>query len=76
MVVEEIVREGEPLNVVLAVQQTVVAVFMGRITVEKLAVVNPNMTAEVLGGTGVVSLNTYAIRVANSFLSTITPSNN
>ncbi len=43
VVVEEVVGNGEPLDVVLAVHQSVVAVLVGSIAIEELAVVNPDV---------------------------------
>ena len=76
MVVEIIITEGHPLHIVLTVEQTIVAVFVGSITIEEFTMVNPDMSTPVGLGTYLISLNSDAVRVAHFYLCTITPSHN
>ena len=76
MVVEIIITESHPLHIVLTVEQTIIAVFVGSITIEELTVVNPDMSTPVGLGTYLISLDSDAVRVAHFYLCTITPSHN
>ena len=44
VVVEIVVAESEPLHIVLAIEQTVIAILVGCTTIEELAVIYPNVT--------------------------------
>ena len=65
VVVEEVVAEGKPLHVVLAVEQPVVTVFVSSIAIEELAVVYPDMRPPVGFGTILVGLYAYAVGVSH-----------
>ena len=76
MVVEIVIAESHPLHIVLTVEQTIVAVFVGSTTIEEFTVVNPDMSTPVGLGTYLISLDSDAVRVAHFYLCTITPSHN
>ena len=75
MVVEVIIAESEPLHIVLAVEQAIIAILVGSIAIEKLTVVYPNMTAPICLGACLVGLDANAIRVADLHLRSIAKSN-
>ena len=65
MVVEVVVAEGHPLYVVLAVEQSVVAVLVGSVAIEEFAMVNPDVCSPIGFCTALVCLYAYAVRVAD-----------
>ena len=76
VVMEVVVGEGNPLYVVLAVYKSVVAVLVGGVAVEELAVVYPYMRAAVGIRTDGIGLHTYAVRVSDLYLLAVAPCDN
>ena len=76
MIVEIVITECHPLHIVLAVEQTIIAVFIGSTTIEKLTMIYPNMSTPIGLGTYLICLDSDAVRVAYFYLCSITPSHN
>ena len=71
MIVEIVVAECHPLHIVLTVEQTIIAIFVGSIAIEEFTMVYPNMSTPVGLGTNFICLNTDAVWVANFYLLSI-----
>ncbi|CCZ12208.1 unknown [Prevotella sp. CAG:1092] len=71
MIVEIVIAECHPLHIVLTVEQTIIAIFVGCIAIEEFTMVYPNMSTPVGLGTNLISLNTDAVWVANFYLFSI-----
>lgn len=62
VVVEIVVAESEPLHIVLAIEQTVIAILVGCTTIEELAVIYPNVTTPIGLSTCLVGLDATKMR--------------
>ena len=76
MVVEIVIAECHPLHIVLAVEQTIIAVFIGCTPIEEFTMVYPDMSTPVGLGTYLICLDSDAVRVTHFYLCSITPSHN
>ena len=74
MVMEIVIAECHPLYVVLAVEQTVITVFIGSTTIKELTMVYPDMSTPIGLGTYLICLDSDAVWVAYFYLCAITPS--
>ena len=64
MVVEIIITECPPLPIILAVEQTIIAVFIGSTTIEELTMIYPDMSTPIGLCTYLISLDSDTVRVA------------